>query len=396
MRVGVNTLFMIPGEVGGAETYLRESLKALAERPDIVPVVFTNRENDAALREDLAAHSDAEFHRLDVRAVSRPWRIVAEQTSLPRRAGLAVLDVLWSPGYTAPLFCRVPQVVSVLDMQYKRHPEDLSVFARLATDVLVRGGCRRCDGVVAISEFSRREILRFTSASSDRVFVAQAGVSRRFITAGGDAGAPRSVAGDRPYMLCVANSYPHKNLPALVTAFMQVADDLPHRLVLVGRPRRGETELRRALQTAADRVVRIESVDVCELARLYFAADVFVLPSLYEGFGLPVLEAMAAGVPVVTTRCASLPEVGGEHAVYADPPVPEALGECLRGVCNWSGRERARRVSAGREWARRFTWQRSVDALCSCFSAALDNAKRRPAIADDGAATRGSENELNA
>lgn len=372
MYIGVNTLFMIPGEVGGAETYLRESLKALVRRPGVSLVLFTNRENDAVLRDDLAGSGNAEFRKLSVTASRRPERIIREQVELPVRVRRANIDLLWSPGYTAPLLCRVPQVVSVLDMQYKRHPEDLSTVARLTTDFLVKSACRVCAGVVAISEFSKQEVIRYTSADAGKVFVVHAGVSSAFGDNGGQAPIVDGVALEEPYLLCVANSYPHKNLPTLVDAFSQVADSIPHRLVLVGKPRLGEAELQRRLdQAPRGRVMRLQGVSPGELKWLYQHAGLFVLPSVYEGFGLPVVEAMVAGVPVITSRRASLPEVGGDHACYADPPQADEFASRIREVAAWTQAARSEWTEAARAWALTFSWDASAEALHLCFERVL-------------------------
>ena len=125
---------------------------------------------------------------------------------------------------------------------------------------------------------------------------------------------------DRPYLLCVANSYPHKNIPVLIEAFSQLENEIPHDLVLVGQPRLGEPGVQQALKQIKDpsRVQRLFHVSREALIALYQDADLFIFPSLYEGFGLPVLEAMMSGVPVLTTRMGSIPEVGGDDVQYFD------------------------------------------------------------------------------
>ena len=154
----------------------------------------------------------------------------------------------------------------------------------------------------------------------------------------------------QPYLLSVSNSYPHKNLPALVQAFDTIATEIPHRLLLVGGPGRGEAELTAAIAAPrhADRIERRSGLGDAELAACYRGADLFVLPSQYEGFGLPVLEAMQAGVPVVTTRGGSLAEVGGTVAMFADPGTPAALAEAIMHSLSRTSSEREAVVEAGR------------------------------------------------
>lgn len=361
LRLGVNALFYLPGEVGGSETYLLETLRALSrmERgPDLV--LFSNAENDRKLRADFP---HAEVVESGIGATSRVVRIVAEQVQLPRLAKRARVDVLWSPGYTAPAFCACPQVVSILDMQYKRFPQDVSWLAARTMDVLYPSAARHCDAVVAISEFAKSEVVHFLGVPGDKVTVTLLAADAAFGVPDGPP--PKAVEG-APYLLCVAHTYPHKNVGLLVRAFNRIAAEIPHRLVLVGKARFGEPEVAAALQDSPPgRVVRLLGLRGRELVALYQAADWFVFPSLYEGFGLPVLEAMCAGVPVLTTREASIPEVGGEAVRYADGRDEAAFAAALRTAVGLPVEEKARQAAAAKNRSKGFTWDASADKLWS-------------------------------
>ena len=359
LRLGVNALFYLPGEVGGSETYLRETLRALARRPDRPDLVlFTNAENDRVLRAEFPA---AEAVPSGIAATNRFARILAEQFQLPRLVRRARPDVLWSPGYTAPARAACPQVVSVLDMQYKRFPQDVSWLAARAMDVLYPLAARRAAAVVAISEFAKAEAVRFLGVPPEKVTTTLLAADPGFGAAGGPP--PPELAG-APYLLCVAHTYPHKNVGLLVRAFSRIAEEIPHRLVLVGKPRFGEPEVAAALRAApAGRVVRFPGLPWAELIALYRHADWFVFPSLYEGFGLPVLEAMRAGAPVLTTREASIPEIGGDVARYADGRDEAAFAAALRAAAALPAAERARQIEAARRRAEGFTWDASAEKL---------------------------------
>ena len=358
-HLGVNTLFLIPGRVGGSETYLIETLQAMLKLHAGPCTLFTNRENDAGLRERFDdGRGRIRFDRLDFAATNRYQRIVREQVQLAGRVRRAKCDVLWSPGYTACLLTRCPQLVTIFDMQYRRFPHDLSPLAWLTTHLLVSLAVRRCRMILTTSAFSKTEIVDLLRVSPTRV-----GVTSAAADAGFDGSATAdAVSTATPYLLCVANSYPHKNLVSLVQAFDAVADQIPHRLVLVGGPGRGEAALKAALRTAhhATRIERRAGLTREQLAALYRGAALFVFPSLYEGFGLPVLEAMRAGVPVLTTRCASLPEVGGDAADYADSGEPRALVEALLRVLARPPEERAARILAAKQHAATFTWAKTA------------------------------------
>jgi glycosyltransferase involved in cell wall biosynthesis len=143
-----------------------------------------------------------------------------------------------------------------------------------------------------------------------------------------------------------------------------IAADIPHRLVLVGKAQRGEAALQEALDVGPrDRITRIDRVEFQHLAALYQRADLFVFPSLYEGFGLPVLEAMQAGTPVLAAREASVPEVGGDCILYTDANSPESLAGSLRDALNLPREKRSELIEAARMRAQTFSWQASATAL---------------------------------
>lgn len=377
MRIGVNTLFMIPGEVGGAETYLRETLRALASNsPEHSQVLFTNIENDAALKEDLAAYPQVAFVSLNFRAGNRVNRVIREQIQLPAAVRRAGVDILWSPGYTAPLRVACPQVTSILDMQYKTHPEDLMALARWTTDILVRGAARNSRQVLTISEFSKTEITKHTGIASKNVVVTPLAADALAAALPSESEARDAVArlpGDlRRYILAVSNTYPHKNLEAAVEAFGRLENTIPHKLVVVGQPRLGEKKFLAAASKLSDpsRVQRYHHLEREALAALYVAADVFVFPSLYEGFGLPVLEAMVAGVPVVTGRFGSIPEVGGDTCMYVDSRSPEALAAGIGDVLGWGVERRKRHVEQACRHAGSFNWKRTAGRTLAALIAA--------------------------
>lgn len=366
LRLGVNTLFYLPGEVGGSETYLLETLRALSRRPDAPELVlFTNRENHEKLRVEFP---HAEMVASGVGAASRVARILVEQFRLPGLVKRARPDVLWSPGYTAPAVCACPQVVSVLDMQYKRFPQDVSWLAARAMDVLYPLAARRAAAVAAISEFAKSEAVRFLGIPPDKVTVTLLAADPAF---GEPAGPPPAAVAGVPYLLCVAHTYPHKNVALLVRAFNRIAGEIPHRLVLVGKPRFGEPEVLAALRDSPPgRVLRRREADGHELIALYQGAAGFVFPSLYEGFGLPVLEAMRAGTPVLTTREAAIPEVGGDGVTYADGRDEAAFAGAMRSLATLPPDERARQAAAARERAAGFTWDAGAERLLSVLAQA--------------------------
>lgn len=338
MRVGINTLFLIPGEVGGSETVTRNLLSTLRTvAPDLELVLFTNRENDATF---------VDYPRvcLDVAARNRALRVVAEQTSLVRHASRAGVDVLLSLGYTAPLYAPFRQAVMVYDAQFVTHPEDFPLFSRLVQRAIIPRAARRANVVLTGSQFAKRELVERLGAPENSVKVVPFGISSVFSPA------VNEQEPGAPYLLCVCNAYPHKNLTRLVRVFQRLSREIPHRLVIVGKSGAGEPP-------TAPGVERRQQVTLAELVNLYRRCDLFVLPSLYEGFGFPALEAMACGARVVVARAGSLPEVAGDAATYFDPTDEDDMEKVIRTTLEESPETRARYRARGLQRAASFTWE---------------------------------------
>ena len=252
MRVGVNTLFMIPGEVGGTETYTRETLLAIARRhPDIDLILFTNRENDPVFRQELAAFPQVTFHSLPVQATNRYGRVIHEQTTLPWALPSEKLDLLWSPGYTCPHRSPCPQIVSILDVQYRRFPDDFGLLTRIVTDALARLAARRARRIVTISSFSKSEVVTLYHADPGRIDITYLAADPCFAEPVTNPSLPGNLA-NQPFILCVSNTYPHKNMNRLVDAYGRIQSTIPHHLVLIGKARRGEPAILNALSGIAD------------------------------------------------------------------------------------------------------------------------------------------------
>ncbi|GAB6060736.1 glycosyltransferase family 4 protein [Desulfonatronum parangueonense] len=383
MRIGVNTLFLIPGEVGGSETYLVQTLLTMARNHADTPLtLFTNRENDSFFRRILGEFPQVAYHLLPFFARNRPHRILREQLHLPWAVRRSGVDVLWSPGYTAPIRCDVPQAVSILDMQYKSHPEDMSPPARLATDVLVRTAVRRCQKILTISAFSKSEILKYTAADPEHIHVTSLAVDPAFMPRLSmdetRIQLSRIVPSDLPYLLCVANTYPHKNVAALVRACGRIRTRIPHRLILVGKPRRGEPDVEHALAgIPEDRVLRLRGIDRQTLIALYQCADLFIFPSLYEGFGLPVLEAMTAGTPVLTTRMGSIPEIGDDCVEFFDHESDQDLEEKIMNMLGLPPDKRREIIERAVKRSTAFSWSLTANATIKCLEKAYDCAEPR-------------------
>lgn len=353
MRIGVNTLFLIPQEVGGTEIYVRSVLPAIhAIETDLEVVVFTNRENH---------DSFSSFDRvlIPVDAHSRSRRVVAEQVALPRAARDTAIDVLYSPGYTCPLRCPCAQVVTIHDTQFLDYPEDFPWLSRMVQRVLVSRGARGAGAITTVSEFSRGRIAHHFRVPADKIFVAHSALSGVFET-------PQPCIVEKPFLLYIANTYPHKNAARLVRAFDRIAGQIPHTLVLCGQPREGEPP-------PHPRMKRFHHIPYEQVVGLVQHADLLVFPSLYEGFGRPVVEAQEAGTRVIAARCASIPEIGGAGATYFDATSEESIAQAILDALKEGSYFRREMIQAGKENARRFTWDACARATLQAFHYALEH-----------------------
>jgi glycosyltransferase involved in cell wall biosynthesis len=353
LRIGVNALYLIPGGVGGTEIYLRSLLRALAEIDSVNRYfVFLNAETGQDLLPDAASWSAAP---LDVRAVNRPARILCEQTALPLEARRLGLDVLFNPGFTAPVFAPCPCVTVFHDLQHKRQPDNFRWFDLPFWRALLYTAAHRSEHLLADSEATRDDLIAFYHLPSAKITVAPLGVDPIFF----DLARRRS---PEPYFLTVSTLHPHKNLDRLIRAFATFHSQRPEfRLVIAGLRgfHTGPLESLRAelrLEQAVEFTGWIPREDLYDL---FAHAYAFFYPSTFEGFGLPVLEALAAGVPTACSNVQPVSGIAGNAALQFDPSETAAILDAMnRLACDEA--LRAQLAAAGPIQAARFSWAKTA------------------------------------
>ena len=359
MRVGLNCVFLVPGETGGMEVYARELMRELAQL-DLDVTAFVNRE---AAAEEWPVQTVV----VPVDARNRLQWVRGEQLLLPRLA--RDVDVLHSLASTAPAGGRYRRVVTVHDLHYKLVPDAHFGVRGLGMRVLVPLAARRAHRVITDSRSTRDDVVAHLRVPAERIDVVPLGI-----------GQPRRIApaevrrhfglGDRPVLLSLSAKRPHKNLSALLRA-LALLDERPV-TVLPGYETPHEAELRALadeLGIASD-LRWLHWVSEAELEGLFAAATAFVFPSLYEGFGLPVLEAMTRGVPVATSGRASLAEVAGDAALLFDPQDPRSIADALQRLLGDAGL-RADLIAAGRDRAAKFNWERCARETVAVYERSL-------------------------
>jgi glycosyltransferase involved in cell wall biosynthesis len=374
LRVGLNLLFM--GErASGVGRYATELPGALlAAEPTVEVDVFVSRDAPASLRGEPWAES-VRWTTLPVTANGPPFHVLAQFAALPPLALARRLDVLHSPANTGPVLTPgVASVVTLHDLIWLHRPAEWesSVMVQRRMRMLVNHCVRHADRVFAVSHAAADDFVRTLGITRARIDVTPSGV--RVPTA--TPSLARVELSDRlrlkgaRVVLCVAQKRPYKNLHTLVQALAELDPDVV--LVLPGSPTEYERELwALAGQLGVRERVRIPGwLSEDELEALYALSDLFVLPSLIEGFGLPVLEAMARGVPVACSNVSALPEISGDAALSFEPERQEEVTAALRRLLD----DRAlaeRLIARGHERAASFTWRHTGEASLAGYRRAL-------------------------
>ena len=356
MRVGID-VHTLGRRKTGNETYVRGLLEGLAALPpDELEFVYyyTGRPELPPARG--AARRLVPHHPLVRIPLSFPLAFARDR-----------IDVAHFQ-YLSPPVCPCPVVLSVHDISYEFHPEYFSPLERLRLRAMIPFAIRRAAQIITLSDFSRRQIQQRYGVREERITITPLAASAAFrrASAGEAPGGPVAALGvEGPYILAVGNLQPRKNLMRLVSAYaaLRKAGQLEHRLVLVGpRAYGAEGFLQRVRALGLESHVTVTGyVAEEQLVALYQGADMFVYASLYEGFGLPILEAMACGAPVIASNVASMPEVAGAAALLVDPLSEAELAAAMSRLAG-SASLRSELRERGFEQAARFTWRRVAEA----------------------------------
>jgi glycosyltransferase involved in cell wall biosynthesis len=375
-HIGLNLIFLVPGETGGMEVVARELIPALlaAAPAGMRFTAFINRE--AAAAGDGPWGETIPAVTVPVNARSRVQWVLGEQSLLPALAARARVQLLHSMASTAPLWGPFTRVTTVHDLIYAHFPDAHPGIREKGMRVLVPLAARRSERVIADSGSTRDDLVSLLGIPSDRIDVVPLGVGavQRAAPLGEREVRSRFDLGERRVLLSLSAKRPHKNIAALIGALARIPAGERPLLVLPGYATWHESELRERIEragVAAD--VRLCGwVSSEELEGLWAIAEAFVFPSLYEGFGLPVLEAMARGVPVACSDASSLPEVAGKAALMFDPRDQSQIAAALERLLK--DRELQGRLRAlGRARAQLFTWERTARLTLASYGAAMQH-----------------------
>lgn len=371
VRIGINALYLLPGKVGGSETYVRNLVNWLVriDRSNRY-CIFINRESEGIF--DKIA-SEIEVIHCPVRATNRPARILWEQLILPFQIWRYGLDILLSAGETAPFFCPKTSVLVIYDLFHVRHPDEFSRFHLFFLRAIKYLSAITADGIITISEQSKKDIVQYFKILPESVAVAYLAVNHEeFHTA--DQGDRLSIRTkyDLPerYVLYAAALLPHKNHERLLQAFKKIKDLAPGlKLVFTGAWEAGQDTISNIISTLGleQDVIMLGWIPFEDMPQVYRNAEMFLYPSLHEGFGLPILEAMASGVPVVCSRIEPLTEVAGDAAFFVDPYDHSDIAHGMATVLK-DAALREKLIEKGLLQAKKFTWNTTALATLAFLS----------------------------
>ncbi len=355
MQIAVDGSRLAIGQRTGTESYTVELIRALAaldRQPNHHYTLYVN--TPPAALPPLGTN----WRLASIRA-PRLWT----HARLGPTLRIAQPDVAFIPAHVLPLTPPPRSVVTIHDLGYEHHPESHPLRQRLYLRWSTKWSARHATRVIAISEATRRDLVRYTGISPSKISVIYHGVHARFKPS--DQATSQATAAKYnlhgPYLLFVSTIQPRKNLVRLIEAYAQARQHAPNLppLALGGKPGwlTTQIETRAAELGIADSVRFLGYVADDDLPALLSGATLYLLPSLYEGFGMTVLEAMACGTPVITANVASLPEVAGDAALLIDPLSTAALATAI--LTLWSSpAQRAELRERGRAWAAQWTWER--------------------------------------
>jgi glycosyltransferase involved in cell wall biosynthesis len=361
LRVGVDIRpFYEP--LTGIGWYLYHLLHEIAKRDDVELLLFGDaRVTDLGPRLHADPPPAAQLCWFDLRGRGIIGRAERALTAAAYVLWMKLLDpdVVFGANYFLPRLLGAiarRRVVTVHDLTYKRFPDLLQKETLESLERHMTRELAVADAVICVSESTRRDLLEFYEVDERRVFAIHSGVER--------AAGSEQRAGGRRYILFVSTIEPRKNLEVLLDAFARL--DYDGSLVVVGKIGWKSEDIVPRLR--APRVRHLDYLEPDKLAELYAGAELFVFPSIYEGFGFPLLEAMAHGVPSIAARSSSLPEIGGDAALYFDPHDARALAALMERALT----DRALRddlAARGRARAAEFRWDRAAEQTLAVLRA---------------------------
>lgn len=359
MRIAIDARMIKPGSMHGIARYVYHLLKGLCTLGTQHRIYILVTEDSPLTHMEWPAH-------MELVHVAADWISIREQFELPKILKKLQADLFHAPSFVTPFVVPCQMIMTIHDLNHMVLPHFYTPFHQFYYRFIVRESVRRSRYVLTVSQFSKREIVRTLRIPADKVFVTYNGVSEHYQPIGDtkELSYVRDIYGLMDdFILCVSNNKPHKNVHQLVRAFCYADIHIP--LVLACPV---DTNLIRIAENYGKKhlVYFSRFIEEEHLPAVYSSTRLFVYPSTYEGFGLPPLEALACGAPVVVARSSSLPEVVGENAIFTNPYDFKAIARALEmGLSDHKLRETLK--EKGIRHARRFSWQAMTEQTLQIY-----------------------------
>lgn len=364
MRIGINALYLLPGKVGGTETYLRNLVDSITRLDrDNSYFIFVNRESAEVFQ---ALSPRINIVHCPLYANNRFARILWEQILLPFQARSRKIDALLSPGMTTPFFCPIPSILVIYDLQHVNQPQNFPLFHRFFLQTIIYLSAKTAKGIITISKHVKNDIIKHYRIRPEAIKVTYLGVNHDIFSPGtgqDNTGFRAKYKLPEHYLLYAAALLPHKNHERLLQAFREIIKTMPDcMLVLTGAWEKGYDKIAAVVSALGLRhnVIMLGWLPFEDIVAIYRGSELFVYPTLHEGFGLPILEAMASGVPVVCSRIEPLIEVAGDAALLVEPMDPSDIAQGILSVLK-NAQLRQELVGKGFERAKEFTWKKTTE-----------------------------------
>lgn len=371
MRVAIDARLILP-YMTGIGRYLTGLLTGLRDtcQTDLLQVwVQSNLPDDHAVWS--LNGGGLRINRIPLRHMD--WRA---QWVLPRILSQDPPDLLHYPHFDLPWFTPGRVVLTIHDLKYISQPSyflGAAHLKHLVMKTMLLHATRRAQAIMVDSLFTAQDLTRRLEIKTEKIHIIPLAVDGRFF----QKCSPQELEQVRrryhlpqQYLLTVAERRPHKNLPGLIQAFalFRQSSNLPQRLVIAGKAYTDYLEPQMMVEKLGlvNQVQFLDYVEDADLPALYQMAEVFLLLSFYEGFGLPILEAMASGTPVIASNSTALPEVVGENGLLVNPSEPKAAAEALHSLMTKESLHEALSLKA-QLWAQQFTWRRCAEQTLACY-----------------------------
>lgn len=373
MRIALNLLYLIPCIVGGTETYALSLLRALEQiDSENEYYVFINNKTSKL---NLTSSSNFRYIICPFYAKYQPIRYAFEQLILPWLLKKYQIDLVHSLGYVGPIITPCPSIVTIHDVNFHALKEIMPLMKRFFLKLFVKQSVQHSTHIITISNFSNKQIGNYFGVKPNKISVIYLG--------------PRKIISEfknvewhnlatcyrikKPYIVSFCGGV-HKNMARLINAFISLCSDFPHNLVLIGNlsPMNRKQIVKSFLEKHVNAIGYVPDEHVLPILAV---ADLFIFPSWYEGFGLPILEAQQVGTPVACSLAGSLPEIAGDGAIFFDPYSVEEIINSIR-LCLKNNDIQKLLVNKGYENVKRFSWRKVALKTLKVYEKVYENVKK--------------------